>query len=167
MPETLAAPVQRRCAQSGKYLTFRLGEEQFAVEILKVREIIGLMTITQVPGAPSAIRGVINLRGKIIPVMSLRSRFKLPEAEAHDRNCIVVTEVESHGETLEMGLLVDMVSEVLFIAENEIEPPPSFGETVDTSYILGMAKTGPDVKILLDIDQVVCEHGPLINQQAD
>lgn len=143
-------------ACAGKYLAFRLGDEEFGIGLLKVREIIGRLTITSVPGTPPHIRGVINLRGKVIPVMELRRRFGLPAIEDDERHCIIVVEVMIDDEqTVEMGVLVDSVSEVLNINAVEIEPPPDFGNSVETSYILGMAKSGETVKILLNIERVV------------
>lgn len=141
----------------GKYLTFHLAGEQFGIQILKVREIIGRMRTTPVPGSPECIRGVINLRGKIVAVMDLRRRLGFPDGEEHARNCIVVTEVPTEEGTVEMGLLVDAVSEVLDIDGGEIEPPPSLGPETDTSCLLGMAKSGSEVKLLLDIGTVVLD----------
>lgn len=141
----------------GKFLTFCLAEEQFGVPILKVREIIGLLPVTAVPGSPDYISGVINLRGKIIPVMELRKRFDMGEITGHERNCIIVVEVVRDDRTVEMGLLVDAVSEVQHINADDIEPAPEFGPEVNTSFIIGMAKAGPDVKVLLDVDKIVLE----------
>ncbi|MCA8988418.1 MAG: purine-binding chemotaxis protein CheW [Planctomycetaceae bacterium] len=146
---------------AGKYLTFQLAEEQFGLQILKVREIIGVMKVTPIPNSPKSIRGVINLRGKIVPVMDLRAKLELPTAESDRKNCIIVTEVERDGESIEMGILVDSVCEVLDIPSGEIEPPPALGDDVDKTLILGMAKAGKDVKILLDVDQVVASMGTL------
>ncbi|HET6422742.1 MAG TPA: chemotaxis protein CheW [Planctomycetaceae bacterium] len=142
-------------ALGGKYLTFRIAGDQFGVPILQVREIIGLMPMTPVPGAPDDIKGVINLRGKIIPVMDVRERFHLETTAANDRNCIVVVELTSDGRSVEMGMLVDAVSEVLNIKNDDIAPPPDFGMKLDTSCLLGIAKTGKDVKVLLDLEQIV------------
>ncbi len=138
------------CDKGGKYLTFKLAEEEYGVEILKVREIIGLLAITAVPCMPVCMKGVINLRGKVIPVIDLRLKFGLPEAEHTDQTCIIVVDVGK-----EIGIIVDTVSEVLDIAGEEIEPPPSMSADVDTSFILGMGKVGEEVKILLDIDKVL------------
>lgn len=142
----------------GKYLVFHLGREEFAVAVLKVREIMGLQEITEVPQTPHYVRGVINLRGKVIPVVDLRRKFGMPEAEATSRTCIVVLQVrrrQGAGDPLLMGVIVDGVSEVLTIHEQEIEDTPSFGEEVSLPYILGMAKVKGRVKILLDIDEVM------------
>jgi purine-binding chemotaxis protein CheW len=136
--------------KGGKYLTFRLAEEEYGVEILKVREIIGLLDITAVPCMPSCVKGVINLRGKVIPVVDLRLKFSLPEAEHTDQTCIIVVDVGK-----EIGIIVDTVSEVLDVQDENIEPPPAVGAAVDTSFILGMGKVENEVKILLDISKVL------------
>lgn len=140
---------------SGKYLTFRLGSEEFGVEILKVREIIGLMDITIVPRTPRAIRGVINLRGKIIPVVDLRAKFEMPATEDTQLTCIIVVDVHLSDQATQMGILVDAVSEVLDIAPDKIEPTPAFGSGVNTQFIRGMARCEEQVKILLNIEQVL------------
>lgn len=134
----------------GKYLTFKLKGEVYGVYILKVREIIGCMDITVVPGMPEYVKGVINLRGKVIPVVGLRARFDLPEVEATEETCIIVIDV---GEPV--GIVVDAVQEVLDIENGDIEPPPSLGCDVDNSFILGMAKTKDSVRILLDIQKIL------------
>lgn len=150
-PETGA----RRAARSGKYLTFVLKDEEYGIEILKVREIIGVMEITTVPRAPDYVTGVINLRGKIIPVIDLRRKFGLKTADRTAETCIIVVEVTLDAEGVLMGILVDTVSEVLDIAADHIEPPPQFGGQVHLEYILGMGKVKDKVKILLDIDRVM------------
>lgn len=134
----------------GKYLTFKLADEEYGLEILKIREIIGLMEITRVPQTPDFVEGVINLRGRVIPVIDLRTRFGLPRTEYNDQTCIIVVDVG----TL-MGVIVDTVEEVHDIPASDIEPPPRLGATVDTTFILGMGKVKGDVKILLDIDKVL------------
>jgi purine-binding chemotaxis protein CheW len=139
----------------GKYLTFSLAGEEYGIGILKVKEIIGLMPITPVPKTPEHIRGVINLRGKVIPVMDLRLKFSMKAMTDTERTCIVVTDINSGDNKISMGLVVDSVSEVLNIKSGEIENTPNFGSNLDTAYILGMAKIGPCVKILLDIDKVM------------
>jgi purine-binding chemotaxis protein CheW len=139
----------------GKYLVFRLNKEEFGVHVLKVREIMGVQDITHVPHAPKYMKGVINLRGKIIPVIDLRSRLGLAEAEHTSRTCIVVLQVANHGETMQAGMVVDGVSEVLNIAENDIEEVPVFGATVDTSCLLGIANIKGQVKLLLDVDMAL------------
>ncbi len=140
---------------AGKYLTFRLDREEYGLEILKVREIIGLMGITRVPRTPHYIRGVINLRGKVIPVLDLRAKFGMDVISDTEETCIIVVEVEGAGESLLMGILVDAVSEVLDIQAGEIEEAPTFGADVDTRFILGIGKVKNTVKILLDIDRVL------------
>lgn len=140
---------------AGKYLTFELSTEEYGIEILKVREIIGLMTITIVPRTPAYIRGVINLRGKIIPVIDLRVKFGMTSAKDTELTCIIVVDSHKNNELIQMGILVDTVSEVLDINEKEIEPPPMFGASVDAGFILGMAKVKEDVKILLNIEEVL------------
>ncbi|MDX9975780.1 MAG: chemotaxis protein CheW [FCB group bacterium] len=142
-------------AQAGKYLTFQLGMEFYGIEILKVQEIIGLMPVTRVPRAPEFVRGVINLRGRIIPVMDLRRKFSLEEHEDTERTCIVVARVMLRDRPMTMGLLVDEVSEVLSVKEEQIEAAPSFGANVDTQFLLGMAKVGQKVVMLLDVDRVL------------
>jgi len=137
--------------RAGKYLTFSLAEETYGLEILKVREIIGLMEITAVPRTPSFVQGVINLRGKVIPVIDLRLKFSMPEAERTEQTCIIVVDVGS----VEMGIIVDKVSEVMDIAGEDIEDTPSLGTDVDTDFILGMGKTNDKVTILLDIAKVL------------
>ncbi len=141
---------------AGKYLTFILGGESYAIPVLKVREIIRLTNITTVPQMPACIRGVINLRGKIIPVMDLRLRFGFAAAANVEQNCIVVVQVRNPaGQATAMGLVVDAVEEVAQLATADIEETPDFGAQVDTEYILGMAKIKGVVKALLDIDKVI------------
>ncbi|MEP0828340.1 MAG: purine-binding chemotaxis protein CheW [bacterium] len=141
--------------RAGKYLTFRLAAEEYGLEILKVREIIGLMDITKVPRTPNHIRGVINLRGKVIPVLDLRTKFGMEPAPNTEETCIIVVDVAAADNSLLMGILVDAVSEVLDIKEEEIEESPEFGCDIDTSFILGIGKVKNSVKILLDIDRVL------------
>lgn len=136
--------------EASKYLTFKLADEEYGVEILKVREINGLMDITSVPQMPVYMKGVINLRGKVIPVVDLRIKFGFVEIEHTEQTCIIVVDVGK-----EIGIIVDTVSEVLDIKNKNIEPPPSLGGSVNTEFILGMGKVGGDVKILLDINQVL------------
>ena len=141
----------------GKYLTFLLGREEFAIRVLKVREIMGIQDITAVPQTPGYVKGVINLRGKVIPVVDLRLKFCLPEMEYTQRTCIIVVQVQSGSVSLHTGIVVDEVSEVLNLAAGDIEDTPDFGEGAGaaTSYLLGMAKVKGKVKILLDIDRVL------------
>lgn len=144
-----------RVSRAGKYLTFALNEEEYGIGILKVKEIIGMMPITSIPQTPGFVSGVINLRGRVIPVVDLRSRFGMASVSATDRTCIVVVEVRVHSEKLIIGIIVDTVSEVLNIQDDSIENTPSFGTSIDTSFISGMAKIEGGVKILLDIDRVL------------
>src|SRR3569833_972093 len=152
--ETKAPGVDQR---TGKYLTFQLGREEFAIQVLKVREIMGIQDITAVPQTPSYVKGVINLRGKVIPVVDLRLKYCLPEMEYTARFCIIVVQVQAAGMTLHTGIIVDAVSEVLNLATADIEDTPDFGDGVGSAanYLLGMAKVKGKVKILLDIDQVL------------
>jgi purine-binding chemotaxis protein CheW len=149
------AAAAAQVAKAGKYLTFQLGKEVYGIEILKVQEIIGMMAVTRVPKTPDFVRGVINLRGKVIPVIELRLKFGLDRREDTDRTCIVVVQVAGAAGTVTMGLLVDEVSEVLNVAHEQIEAPPSFGVGVDTDFILGMGKVGQKVVMLLDADRVL------------
>ena len=149
-PEAAVSDVAK--TRAGKYLTFVLAEESYGLEILKVREIIGLMSITAVPRTPEFVKGVINLRGKVIPVLDLRLKFGMPEAKHTEETCIIVVQVGA----VEMGILVDKVSEVLNIQGQHIEDAPSFGTEVNTDFILGMGKANTKVIILLDISKVLC-----------
>ena len=141
--------------KEGKYLTFSLANEEYGLGILKVKEIIGMMPITSVPGTPQFVKGVINLRGQVIPVIDLRMRFRINAADYTDRTCIVVVEIESEDRIIRVGIVVDSVSEVLNIKSGDIDDTPMFGTTMNTDYILGMAKMQGGVKILLDIDRVL------------
>jgi purine-binding chemotaxis protein CheW len=134
-----------------KYLTFTLGNEEYGLEILRVREIIGLMEITRVPRMPDFVRGVINLRGKVIPVVDLRLKFGMEGIEDTKETCIIVVDLNDFL----MGIVVDMVSEVLNISEQEIEDTPAFGVSIDTEFIMGMGKAKGKVIILLDIQKVL------------
>ncbi|MEI8344762.1 MAG: chemotaxis protein CheW, partial [Candidatus Omnitrophota bacterium] len=137
----------------GKFLTFALGHEEYGLEILEVREIIGLMEITAVPEVPEYVKGVINLRGKIIPVIDLRLKFGMAKVEYTKETCIIVLNVTN---TL-MGIVVDRVCEVVDIAQDNIEPPPNFGAKIQTEFITGIGKVGEKVKILLNIQKVLTE----------
>ena len=140
--------------KEGKYLTFALGQEEYGLEILKVREIFGYMEITAVPQTPGHVKGVINLRGQVIPVVDLRLKFGMEEAEITEQSCIIVVEIDAGGRHFQTGIVVDHVQEVLDIAGDLIEDSPEFG-SVNTDFILGMGKIGETVKILLDIDKVL------------
>ncbi len=153
--ETLDQAVKAMTITTGKYLTFTLDEEEYGIGILKVKEIIGMMDITTVPRTPAFIKGVINLRGKVIPIIDLRLKFEMGEIPYTDRTCIIVVEIDSEAGTILIGIVVDAVSEVLSIQEGDIEDTPAFGTQLNTDYILGMAKTQGSVKILLNIDKVL------------
>jgi len=141
--------------REGKYLTFALGSEEYGLEILKVREIIGYMEITAVPQTPSYVKGVINLRGQVIPVIDLRAKFGMETAQITEETCIIVVEIHQDGRKFSTGIVVDHVQEVLDIDGENIEESPQFDSTVNTDFILGMGKVGESVKILLDIDKVL------------
>lgn len=151
----LEQAIQEITIKTGKYLTFTLSDESYGIGILKVKEIIGMMPITSVPRTPEFVKGVINLRGKVIPVMDLRLKFAMGEIPYTDRTCIIVVEIDAESGTVLIGIVVDAVSEVLNITEEEIEDAPVFGSKLNTDYILGMAKTDGGVKILLNIDKVL------------
>lgn len=142
-------------AREGKYLTFDLAGEEYGISIIKVKEIIGMMPITTVPQTPTYVKGVVNLRGKVIPVVDLRLKFCMEAADYTERTCIIVVEIPSGNKKIAMGIVVDSVSEVLNIKGGDIEDTPSFGTDLETAYILGMAKSDQGVKILLDIDKVL------------
>ena len=148
-------PALRSEERAGKYLVFHLGKEEFGIRVLKVREIMGIQDITAVPQTPGYVKGVINLRGKVIPVVDLRLKFGLPEIEYTQRTCIIVVQVEAEAHGMLMGIVVDGVAEVLNLVPGDIEDTPDFGQGVVTPYLLGMAKIKGKVKILLDIDQVL------------
>lgn len=145
-----------------KLLTFSLGSEGYGVSIIKVKEIIGMMDITPIPKTPEFIKGVINLRGRIIPVMDLRVKFGMEPKEYNERTCIIVAEVLMNGLQKLLGIVVDMVSEVVTISDEQIEPPPEYGTNIEHSAILGIGKIKDRVVIILDIDEVfLCDE--LIN----
>ncbi|MCP4265874.1 MAG: chemotaxis protein CheW [Candidatus Brocadiaceae bacterium] len=137
--------------KAGKYLTFVLNNEGYGIEILKVREIIGFMDVTNVPQTPDYMKGVINLRGKVIPVIDLRLKFSMVEGEQTPETCTIVVEVDSAS----IGLIVDRVSEVIEINGDEIEDAPQFGHGIDTGFIMGLGKTKDAIVILLDIAKVL------------
>jgi len=148
-------------AAASKYLTFMLGPEEYGLPVLKVREIIKLLDITRVPQAPDHVLGVVNLRGRVIPVIDLRRKFGLPQQPPTDRTCIVVADVTAASSTVMMGVVVDSVSEVLTVGADAIEPTPELGRQVATDYVLGLAKVEDSVKILLDLDRVLGQDAPL------
>jgi purine-binding chemotaxis protein CheW len=140
---------------AGKYLTFRLAEEEYGLEILKVQEIIQMQAVTKVPRTPDYVRGVINLRGKVIPVVDLRRKFGLSQVNDTEKTCIIVVQIVQGDGKVVMGIIIDEVKEVLDIKAEHIEETPSFGATINTDFIMGMGKIGQSVKILLDIDKVM------------
>ena len=153
--ETMDQAVKAMVEREGKYLTFTLAEEEYGIGILKIKEIIGMMPITSVPQTPEFVKGVINLRGKVIPVIDLRLRFGMGEIDYTERTCIIVVEIDSQAGTVLIGIVVDSVSEVLNVKGDDIADTPTFGTKLNTEYILGMAKMEGGVKILLDINQVL------------
>jgi purine-binding chemotaxis protein CheW len=156
---------QKADARAGKYLMFWLGTEEFAIQVLRVREIMGVREINTVPQTPAYVKGVINLRGKVIPVVDLRLKFGLEQLEYTQRTCIIVVRIEvaeiggnrqlPEARPLEIGVIVDAVSEVLTLQASDIENTPDFGSGVTIPYLLGMAKIKGKVKILLDINRVL------------
>ena len=156
LAETMDQAVEVMADKEGKYLTFSMADEEYGLEIKKIKEIIGvMMSITTVPQTPKFVKGVINLRGKVIPVVDLRLRFGMEATDYTDRTCIIVVEIDGSVGTVQIGIVVDSVSEVLNIKGEEIEETPTFGAKLKTDYILGMAKMEGGVKILLDIDRVL------------
>ncbi|ODS31258.1 MAG: purine binding chemotaxis protein [Candidatus Scalindua rubra] len=161
--DTMEAVATKKAVNDEKFLTFSLGNEEYGVEILKVKEIIGLMDITTVPQSPDYMKGVINLRGKVIPIIDLRLKFSMAEAERTQETCIIVVEVNNSL----IGIIVDSVSEVLDIMSEEIEETPSFGHGIDTNFIKGLGKTKGKIIILLDIEKVLTsEDIEMVNQVA-
>jgi purine-binding chemotaxis protein CheW len=151
---TTATATQTR-ARTGRYLTFALGKEEYGIEILKVREIIGYMTITTIPQMPEYVRGIINLRGQVIPVVDLRCRFAMETKEITDQTCIIVVDIHHDSQSFNAGLVVDHVQEVLNIEDGNIDDAPQFGTEVNTDFLLGIGKAGSAIKLLLDIDRVL------------
>jgi purine-binding chemotaxis protein CheW len=151
-PQTV--PAIRQEVRAGKYLSFQLGTEEFAIQVLKVREIMGIQHITAVPHMAADVRGVINLRGRVIPVIDLRLKFGLEEKEYGQRTCIIVVQLQKDS-TVQMGIIVDEVSEVLNLAATDIQNTPNFGSEAAPPYLLGMANVKGKVKILLDIDEIL------------
>ena len=153
--ETMDQAVKAMAEREGKYLTFTLAEEEYGIGILKIKEIIGMLPVTSVPQTPDFVKGVINLRGKVIPVIDLRLRFGMGEIDYTERTCIIVVEIAGQAGTVLIGIVVDSVSEVLNVKGDDIADTPTFGTKLNTEYILGMAKMEGGVKILLDINQVL------------
>ncbi len=158
LAETMDQAVKAMAEREGKYLTFTLAGEEYGIGILKIKEIIGMMPVTTVPKTPEFVKGVINLRGKVIPVMDLRLRFGMQAIDYTERTCIIVVEIAGRSGTVQIGIVVDAVSEVLNIKGDDIEDTPTFGTALNTDYILGMAKMEGGVKILLDIDRVLSQE---------
>lgn len=155
LAETMDQAVKAMVDKEGKYLTFSLAGEEYGIGILKIKEIIGMMPITTVPQTPEFVKGVINLRGKVIPVIDLRLRFGMDAIDYTERTCIIVVEIDGSAGTVQIGIVVDAVSEVLNVNAEDVEETPTFGAKLNTDYILGMAKMEGGVKILLDIDRVL------------
>ena len=153
--QSIGQAVEAMGDRERKYLTFSLADEEYGIGISKIKEIIGMLPITSVPQTPEFVKGVINLRGKVIPVMDLRLRFDMPPIDYSERTCIIVVEIAGQSGTIQIGIVVDTVSEVLNIKGDDIEATPTFGTKLNTGYILGMAKMEGGVKILLDIDKVL------------
>ncbi len=145
-------------ALAGKYLIFELGVEEFGVSVMQVREIMKMQQITVVPRAPQFVQGVINLRGRIVPVVNIRRKFELPDQAYTERTCIVVVHAQMDGVEQPVGIIVDGVVEVLLLGSDDIEDKPDFGREAATSYVCGIAKSKGKVKILLDIDCVMGGH---------
>lgn len=144
----------------GKYLTFILGDEGYGIPVLKVREIIRLRETTSLPKMPPHVLGVINMRGKIVPVFDLRIRFGLENTNQNSRTCVIVTQIrqQNESEIKLVGLVVDSVEEVIYISNDQIDPPPDFGENIELNYIQGIGKLGDNVRMLLDIDKIILEE---------
>jgi purine-binding chemotaxis protein CheW len=153
--KTMNQAIKATTIKTGKYLTFSLEKEEYGIGILKVKEIIGMMPITSIPRTPEFVKGVINLRGKVIPVLDLRAKFEMETIAYTERTCIIVVEIDSDEATILIGIVVDAVCEVLNIREEEVEETPKFGTRLKHDYILGMAKRDGGVKILLNIDRVL------------
>ncbi len=164
--KTILIEHNRSNSREGKYLSFSLGNEEYGISILKVKEIIGMIQITPIPQTPEYVKGVINLRGKVIPVIDIRLRFGMNSIDYTDRTCIVVVEIDSNSGSLHIGIVVDSVSEVINIKSTDIEDTPSFGMTLSTEYILGMAKMAGNVRILLDIDRVLNTYELVVLDQV-
>ncbi len=148
--------------KKNKYIIFSLGNEEYGVSILKVMEMIGgIMDITHIPNTPEYIKGILNLRGKIIPIIDMRIKFGLETKDQGDRTSIIIMEVEINDNITPIGAIVDSINEVLQVDDEQIEKTPSFGVNIDTHFILGIAKAKGKVKILLDIDKV------LTNEEAN
>ena len=155
LAETMDQAVKVMEDREGKYLTFSLAKEEYGIGVLKVKEIIGMMPVTTVPRTPEYVRGVINLRGKVIPVIDLRLKFGMEDKDYTERTCIIVAEIAGKAGSVLIGIVVDSVSEVMNIKAADVEEAPAFGGNRAADNILGMAKINGGVKILLDIDRVM------------
>ncbi len=157
MAETKATAAKRdkMSSDAEKFLTFALEDEEFGIEIMSVREIIGCMDVTPLPQTPHYVKGITNLRGQVIPVIDIRSKFGMQETEVTDQTCIIVIESTIDSRPFSAGIIVDRVCEVLDIEQNQIDDTPQFGSGVDTDFIMGVGKVNEAVKILLDIDKVI------------
>lgn len=164
--DTIDQAISVMTDREGKYLTFVLAAEEYGISILKIKEIIGMMPITTIPQTPDFVKGVINLRGKVIPVVDLRLRFGMKRIDYTERTCIIVVEISGGTGTVMIGIVVDSVSEVLNIKGGDIEETPAFGTKLNTDYILGMAKVQGGVKILLDIDRVLSRDEVVLLEKA-
>ena len=164
--KTMDQAVKAVADREGKYLTFSLADEEYGIGILKIKEIIGMMPVTTVPQTPEFVKGVINLRGKVIPVVDLRLRFKMESIDYTERTCIIVVEIEGQSDIVLIGIVVDSVSEVLNIKSEDIENTPTFGAKLNTDYILGMAKMEGGIKILLDIDKILSNQDIAVLEKA-
>lgn len=163
---TMNQAVKVMADKEGKYLTFSMADEEYGIGILKIKEIIGMMPITTVPQTPEFVKGVINLRGKVIPVIDLRLKFGMEAIDYTERTCIIVVEIAAQTGAVQIGVVVDAVSEVLNINGDDIEETPTFGARLNTDYILGMAKMEGGVKILLDIDKVLSAQEIILLDKA-
>lgn len=164
--DIMAGESKRAITREGKYLTFSLDREEYGIGILKVKEIIGMIRITPIPQTPDFVKGVVNLRGKVIPVVDLRLRFGMEATGYTERTCIIVVEIDAREGFLQVGIVVDSVTEVLNIRSVDIEDTPKFGVSLNTDYILGMAKAGGGVKILLDIDRILTSDELVLLENA-
>ena len=158
--------VGKDAVQPGQYLTFSMADEECAVPVLRVREIIELDTVTRIPSTPAWIRGVINLRGAVVPVVDLAVKFRLPERPVTRRTCIVIVEVGVDGQPVVVGVLADAVNQVVDIGAPDIEAVPSFGTAIRLDYLLGMARFGEKFALLLDIDRVLSTDEMVVTQAA-
>jgi len=156
--ENLGNASEQKLNISGKFLTFLLDREEYGIEVLRIKEIVGLMDITPIPMSPDFVKGIINLRGKIIPVIDLRLKFELKAADYDDKTCIVVTELNANNSSFIMGLIVDTVCEVLTVTPDIVEKTPKFGNNFDPKFILGVAKVRNQIKTLLDINGILSQE---------